>query len=830
MKSYRTLALRELKAHRVTSVLILIAVILSTLMTTAVGQSAGVLSAMRQEQAIALGGNRYATLLQLTGDQAALVEADRRLSWTGRCIPLGSLELNDILTLSVSEYWDLTAVPSYTQLAEGRLPEGPMELVLPEDALAFLGFDGAVGDTVALPLSRALRHGIAMDAYDYTAEFTLVGITKSNYLGYTRGSILGLAGRGTAEAVLPEEYLYYNIELRTADKGRFQAIIDDLNARLDLHELDTLYNLPYLNALGIRCDGGAEDGTLGDSGFSYVLLAGVLTAGLILLAAGLVIYNILKIAVSQRVRQYGALRAIGGSKGQLYAVVAEEVLLLCGLGIPAGMLLGFLAARGILTAALSRLSPEAFLAQDAVQLQELIAANSAGKWGYLLLSAGITLLFAFLAAAPAARFAAEVPPAAAMAGMNSKMNRRKRKPGKVRNFERFYARLNLGRSRGRTAVTVLSLVMSITVFLALQSVLPILDGSGEAAEHLGDYSVVNEAVGFSPEETAALAALDAVESVAAEQCSRYELDEAYRPVGVETDLVLGPGEVFQIYGMNDLWLEDALDQRLTPEQMAALKNGEGCVIRNPIPMEIEGKPYFTTHIEEGSTVAIEGRNLPVLLSMSGYDSYFSVGSGGFQQGVQVLVSDRLYPELTGRTDYVELRPVLAAEADREAFDSVLENLGRRLPGTAWVSYEQADRQLEESAARIKLLGWGVILLVALIGILNIVNTVYTNIHTRTAEIGIQRALGMSAGGLYRTFLWEGAYYGGLAAVIGCAMGYTCTVLIGAAIDGEITFSAPPVGPMAEASAATVAACLAATAVPLRRIAGLNIVESIEAVE
>ena len=133
--------------------------------------------------------------------------------------------------------------------------------------------------------------------------------------------------------------------------------------------MDTVYNIPYLKALGIyfntensgsRLAGDGPD----DAGFSYLLAVGVLLVGLILLAAGLVIYNILKIAVAQRVRQYGVLRAIGAGKGQLYAVVVAEVVLLCLLGIPLGMLFGALSAQGILSAALSQLSPEVFMAQD----------------------------------------------------------------------------------------------------------------------------------------------------------------------------------------------------------------------------------------------------------------------------------------------------------------------------------------------------------------------------------------------------------------------------------------------------------------------------------
>ena len=81
-----------------------------------------------------------------------------------------------------------------------------------------------------------------MDAYDYTAEFTLVGITESNFLGYTGGHILGLAGQGTAKAVLPPEYLYYSVDIRTESKKNFQSVMDDLCEKLKIHELDTLFS------------------------------------------------------------------------------------------------------------------------------------------------------------------------------------------------------------------------------------------------------------------------------------------------------------------------------------------------------------------------------------------------------------------------------------------------------------------------------------------------------------------------------------------------------------------------------------------------------------
>ena len=145
-------------------------------------------------------------------------------------------------------------------------------------------------------------------------------------------------------------------------------------------------------------------------------------------------------------------------------------------------------------------------------------------------------------------------------------------------------------------------------------------------------------------------------------------------------------------------------------------------------------------------------------------------------------------------------------------------------------YEESDQQLKESFAQIQMLAWGLILFVGLIGILNIINTVYTNIHTRVTEIGMQRAIGMSADSLYKTFLWEGAYYGIIASVIGSVLGYVCTIFIEAATSDTIQLVAIPILPILEATLLAVGACLLATAIPLRKISKMSIVDSIETVE
>ena len=138
--------------------------------------------------------------------------------------------------------------------------------------------------------------------------------------------------------------------------------------------------------------------------------------------------------------------------------------------------------------------------------------------------------------------------------------------------------------------------------------------------------------------------------------------------------------------------------------------------------------------------------------------------------------------------------------------------------------------MAESFEQIKMLCWTLIIFIGIIGILNIINTVYSNIHTRVNEIGMQRAIGMSAASLYKTFLWEGAYYGIFASLIGAVLGYICCVFVNAAQTDSLQLVSVPVLAIAEAAIISILACLLATAIPLRNISKMNIVDSIETIE
>lgn len=324
MKSYLALTWKELKTQKITATLILIAVIMSTIITTVVGQSIGILQSMRIEQAASLNGNRYVTFHQLSREQAQKLHEDDRVYDVGDTVFVGSTTLgNSSLNLYLREYHDnaLAMYPAISKIKEGHLPEKASEIALSEDSLRYLGLDAAVGDTVSLDMRVSVMDG-SLPEFEYCGKFILTGILENSYIGYSTGTVEGIVGNGTAEKLLPEEYLLYSTDFKTHDKKNFQSIVYDLAKNLDVEDRYIQYNWILLDAVGISYDETSNSDA--GAGFSFMTVACVLVGLLVLFAAGLVIYNILKISITKRIKEYGTLRAIGGERGQIYAHIRKR--------------------------------------------------------------------------------------------------------------------------------------------------------------------------------------------------------------------------------------------------------------------------------------------------------------------------------------------------------------------------------------------------------------------------------------------------------------------------------------------------------------------------
>lgn len=110
--------------------------------------------------------------------------------------------------------------------------------------------------TIVLSTTMAAVIGQSVGVLTAMCQQQAIAIGGNRYAGFTQ------MNEAQAESLLPKEYFYYNVDVRMADKGTFQATMDDIISSLNIHELDSTYNIPLLNALGHpvqrgerRCDG-----------------------------------------------------------------------------------------------------------------------------------------------------------------------------------------------------------------------------------------------------------------------------------------------------------------------------------------------------------------------------------------------------------------------------------------------------------------------------------------------------------------------------------------------------------------------------------------------
>ena len=163
---------------------------------------------------------------------------------------------------------------------------------------------------------------------------------------------------------------------------------------------------------------------------------------------------------------------------------------------------------------------------------------------------------------------------------------------------------------------------------------------------------------------------------------------------ISLEFQLKPGETFQVVGLNDEYWDYFMGTELKEEQLELLKSGNACVVRNPISVSYGEEQLETTSIEVGTTINVAGTSLKVINTLDGYEGYLGIGNSGFTNGIQVIVDDSIYSQLTGKNTYSEFLPTLNKNADRRSFDKFVEAFCGKIPGSTFLSYEKTEQQLK----------------------------------------------------------------------------------------------------------------------------------------
>ena len=443
-----------------------IGIVLSMALVTAVIQGAysGIQFLIRGETARV--GAFHGYYYELTADQTQQAQQAENVKASAVWQTVGWADIGSeneykpyLLIRSVSDnFTELAAV----HLTSGRMPENDAELLIPDHLASDGGVSYKAGDTVTLAVGRRMMDGYELnESNPYRPESgeKLVDITRKTYTvvgtyerfdnlvedygcpGYT--ALTGWDGQATGSRSV--FFTVKNVSHFYDDMAK-NTVSENWRPHDDL----------------LRFNGAVRSENL--STFIYGF-AGVL---IFLIAFGSIslIYNSFAISVSERTRQFGILKSVGATKKQIRDSVLYEALLLGVIGILGGAVVGCLGI-GITLWAL-RDAFAMFSMDTGVQMKLVVSPLG------LVIAAAVCMAATLISAWIPARRADRVSAIDAIRQTGDVKVRGKdvKVSGltkKIFGFEGMMAAKNFKRNRKRYRATIVSLFLSVTLFIAASS-------------------------------------------------------------------------------------------------------------------------------------------------------------------------------------------------------------------------------------------------------------------------------------------------------------------------------------------------------------------------
>ena len=448
-KCIRHLAWKSLLASRTRNLIAiaaiaLTAVLFTSLFTIALSINEGFQqSNFRQAGGFSHGGFKYITETQaeaLRSDPLIAQWGERRFLGMPAAAPFDKSHVEVSYADANEAHW------MYCDPIEGSLPEeGTDQAATDTRVLELLGIEPEIGAKFTLTFD--------VDGHETTQTFTLCGWWEydeaivANHVLVPESRVDAVLAEVGVDPNAPEDTMTGVWNLDVMLKSGDRHIEQDLNQILANHGYQS--ETAGENYINIGVNWGYTGARISDIADPTVVVAIAAMALLIIFTGYLIIYNVFQISVAGDIRFYGLLKTIGTTPRQLRRIIRLQALALSAVGIPIGLAIGWLIG--------GRLTPVIVTRLNGVE-----AVTSVSPW--IFLSAGLFALFTVLISCrKPGRMAAKVSPVEAVryAEGGGKTRAKGRKTRKVNPFTMAWA--NLGRSKGKTAVTVLSLSLAVVL-------------------------------------------------------------------------------------------------------------------------------------------------------------------------------------------------------------------------------------------------------------------------------------------------------------------------------------------------------------------------------
>lgn len=263
------------------------------------------------------------------------LSAHRDISRYGLRSDAGYINLEDVDVGMM--YVDQEGMELYKlEVSRGRLPEQEDEIVVSSGILEELGQQGDIGDTVTVPYQ--IFRGGELDLTQQK-EFRICGFLEDNDMNRKNRTYTALISEAFLKNEIPKDETRYRFLLQINDDERpttdeIEEKIKNIAEQFEISENDLNVNEDYLAANYVD---------------PVMVPAIVVIMGIIVLAGVITIYSIYYVSMNQRIQEFGRLKSIGATKRQIRQIVLREGFSVALFAIPAGLLMGTLTAKAVLS-------------------------------------------------------------------------------------------------------------------------------------------------------------------------------------------------------------------------------------------------------------------------------------------------------------------------------------------------------------------------------------------------------------------------------------------------------------------------------------------------
>ena len=677
-------------------------------------------------------------------------------------------------------------------LISGRFAENDSELVISNHINTNGGASYKIGDIITLKYGERVIEGVnTLANNEYYEEETL------NIVGEKTYTIVGIVERSNFEDYSASGYSTFTLDMNDKDGTVNVFVMFNNKKKIIKQSEDLAKKLGYNNAISYNSTLLALYGesTYGNIMKSMITMI-VIMLSLVSIGCIVVIYNSFAISVMERKKEFGLLSSIGATKKQLSYTVFFEALIEGIIGIILGICGAYI---GIGTVILIINN----LIGDILVLKLNLVTNIV----FIIIPVIFMILVIFISALVPSRRAAKVSPIEAIRQNDDiKINKKKIKTGRLINklfgIEGEIALKNIKRNKKKYRVTIVSLFISIVLFISFSSYMnyTIDTASNVMGEVPYDYQIsyfgddndidaldkiseiiksndVKEYVSYSASNLSIIGNytysdeyLDFYKSAYGDDGIKALTNLKYQYISIYILDDISYNKYKELIGLDK-------DSVILLNKFKGVSYGNNKRVNYDIPVINNGDINikicnFDDNDEDVDTTKYCNKKIDNIFITN--KSFDLIEEFSYMSDFKLIVNKKLYDNISDSGTHYTQYNIISDNTDN--IDKLTKELDK-YDNVNYTNVKESMKQANNMILVVKILMYGFIGLITLIGVTSVFNTISTSMALRKREFAVLRSIGLTRKGFNKILFFESLFFGLKSLIYAIPVSLGVTIII-----------------------------------------------------